>query len=98
VRPDRIRTRDPLLRSSFFGHWRPAAFLVRVGLLVVWLHFNAPGFRCVLARGWHGYAWLPVTLYLQNTPSASALSLTWGVCGNGGSARIGSCRLGLPPF
>jgi hypothetical protein len=30
-----------------------AAFLVRAGFLVVWLPLDTPGFRPVLARGWH---------------------------------------------
>ena len=45
---------DRLLRSSFFGQWRPAAFLLRASLLGVWPQLDVPGFRPVLARGWHG--------------------------------------------
>ena len=30
-----------------------AAFLIRAGLLVVWLQLNVSGFRLVLARSWH---------------------------------------------
>ena len=33
---------------------QPAVFLVRAGLLIVWLQLNVSGFRPVLARGWHG--------------------------------------------
>ena len=52
--PGRTRTCDPLLRRSFCGQRSTAAFLMRVGLLVVWLQLNVPGFCSVLARGWHG--------------------------------------------
>lgn len=48
-----IRTRDRLLRSSFFGLWPPVDFLVRAALLGVWLLLDVCGFRPVLARGWH---------------------------------------------
>jgi hypothetical protein len=51
-----VRQRDQLLRSSFRGQRPTAAFLVRAGLLVVWLQRNVSGFRSVLARGWHGDA------------------------------------------
>jgi len=30
--------------------------LIRAGLLIVWLQLGVPGFRPVLARGWHGDA------------------------------------------
>lgn len=43
----------PLTRSFHAGR-QAAAFLLRAGLLVVWLQLNVPGFRPVLARGWHG--------------------------------------------
>src|SRR5215813_10136326 len=52
--PGRIRTRDPLLRRSFHAGCQPAAFLIRAGLLIVWLQLNVSGLRSVLARGWHG--------------------------------------------
>ena len=51
--PGRIRTRDPLLRRSFHAGGQAVAFLIRAGLLVVWLQLNVSGFRLVLARGWH---------------------------------------------
>ena len=53
--PGRIRTRDPLLRRSFQAGGQLAAFLIRAGLLVVWLQLNVSHFCLVLARGWHGY-------------------------------------------
>ena len=49
----KIRPRDPLLRSSFCGQQSPAAFLVRPGLLGVWLWLSVPDFHYVLARRWH---------------------------------------------
>jgi hypothetical protein len=51
----RIRTRDPLLRRSFPAAGQAPTFLIRVGLLVVWLELNVSGFRPVLARSWHGW-------------------------------------------
>jgi hypothetical protein len=47
-------SRDRLLRRSFQAGDRAAAFLIRAGLLVVWLQLNVSGFRPVLARTWHG--------------------------------------------
>ena len=44
---------DPLLRRSFHATGQPAAFLIRVSSLVVWLQLDASCFRPVLARGWH---------------------------------------------
>jgi hypothetical protein len=44
---------DQPLRRSFHGRRPTATFLVRAGLLIVWLHLNVSGFRLVLARGWH---------------------------------------------
>jgi hypothetical protein len=44
---------DLLLRRSFHAAAQPAAFLIRVGLLTVWLQSSVSGFRPVLARGWH---------------------------------------------
>ena len=38
---------------SFHAGGQAAAFLIRAGLLVVWLQLSVPGFRPVLARGWH---------------------------------------------
>jgi hypothetical protein len=51
--PRRIRTFDLPLRRSFRGHLLTAAYLARAGLLGVWLQLSVPGFRPVLARGWH---------------------------------------------
>jgi hypothetical protein len=45
---------DLLLRRSFHARGQPASFLIRAGLLVVWLQLNVSGFRPVLARMWHG--------------------------------------------
>jgi hypothetical protein len=39
------------LTSSDLG--QPAAFLVRVGLVIAWLQLDAPGFLPVLAHDWH---------------------------------------------
>lgn len=52
--PNATRTRDLPLRRSFHAVSQPAVFLVRAGLLIVWLQLNVSGFRPVLARGWHG--------------------------------------------
>ena len=38
---------------SFHAGGQAAAFLVRAGLLIVWLQLNVPGFRPVLTREWH---------------------------------------------
>jgi hypothetical protein len=40
--------------ASFHAGCQAAAFLIRAGLLVVWLQLNVYGFRPVLARSWHG--------------------------------------------
>jgi hypothetical protein len=50
------RTTELLLRRSFHAGGQAAVFLIRAGLLVVWLQLNVSGFRPVLARGWHGDA------------------------------------------
>lgn len=66
-----VKTRltfDLLLRSSFCGHWLPAAFLVTAGLLVVWLQLDIPGFRFVLARDWHASTRVPVAVLRCCTP------------------------------
>jgi hypothetical protein len=59
--PRRIRTFDLPLRRSFRGQRPPAGFLVRAGLLGIWLRLSVSGFRSVLARDWHGDAfdWVP---------------------------------------
>ena len=44
---------DLSLTRSFHATGQPAAFLIRPGLLVVWLQLGVPGFCPVLARGWH---------------------------------------------
>ena len=41
------------IRRSFRGQRSTAAFLVRAGLLVVWLSLDVAGSRSVLAHGWH---------------------------------------------
>jgi hypothetical protein len=50
----RGRTADLPLFRSFHGRRPPAVPLVGVGLLAVWILLDVPGFRLVLARGWHG--------------------------------------------
>ena len=45
---------DQLLAKSFRTIRSTAAFLVGAGFLVAWLPPGVPGFRLVLARGWHG--------------------------------------------
>jgi hypothetical protein len=45
---------DPLLRRLFRLAGQAAAFLLRAGLLIVWLQPHVSGFLPVLARGWHG--------------------------------------------
>jgi hypothetical protein len=52
--PKATRTRDLPLRRSFHVPGSTAAFLVRGGLLVVWLPLDACGFRLVRAREGHG--------------------------------------------
>ena len=46
---------DLPLRRSFRGHLSTAAFLVRAGVLGLWLQLNVPSFRLVRARGGHGH-------------------------------------------
>ena len=41
------------LKRSFHPGDQPTVFLVRAGLIIVWLQLDASGFRLVLARGWH---------------------------------------------
>jgi len=53
-----VQLGDRLLRRSFHAAGQPAAFLVRGGLLIVWLQLNVSGFVVVLARGWHGTHYL----------------------------------------
>ena len=62
----RLGVADRLLTMSILGPYSTAVMLVSVGLLLVLVPLNVPGFCPVLARGWHGHAWLLVTLYLQN--------------------------------
>lgn len=42
------------IRRSLHAAGQPAAFLIRAGLLIIWLQPNVSGFRPVLARDWHG--------------------------------------------
>jgi len=51
--PTATRTRDLPLMRSFHAGGQAAVFLIRAGLLIVWLQLNVSGFRPVLARGWH---------------------------------------------
>ena len=50
---ERNRTADLPLTRSFHDPLSAAAFLMRAGLLIIWLHLNVSGLRLVLARGWH---------------------------------------------
>lgn len=67
---------------------QPAVFLVRAGLLIVWLQLNVSGFRPVLARGWHGprlsmrttgAALLAVERCVLNVPVAVLLVSSWNL-------------------
>jgi hypothetical protein len=40
------------LGRSFHPGDQPAVFLVRAGLIIVWLQLYVSGFRLVLARSW----------------------------------------------
>ena len=51
--PLRNRTVDLLLTMSIPGRNSTAAMLVKTGFVVVLVLVNVPGFRPVLARGWH---------------------------------------------
>jgi hypothetical protein len=50
------RVCERLLRRSFRAAGQPSAFLIRAGLLIVWLRLGVSSFRPVLARGWHARA------------------------------------------
>ena len=68
--PTATRTRDLPLRRLFHAGGQPAVFLVRAGLLVLWLQLDVSSFRPVLARGWHGLLqavdyWLPSDRFLM---------------------------------
>jgi hypothetical protein len=51
-KPDRPVT--SCLEGRFTQRVNLPLSLIRAGLLIVWLQLNVPGFRRVLARGWHG--------------------------------------------
>ena len=48
-------------------------FLVRGGLLIVWLQLDVSGFRPVLACGWHGAFWMQTNG--TSSPAAKQCSL-----------------------
>jgi hypothetical protein len=66
-----IHRDDRLLRRLSLSRRSTAAFLIRAGLLVIWLQLNVSGFRSVLARGWHG----AVAAVLARFPGRKSLGL-----------------------